>query len=305
MSGPNDDDRVFDASGRDRELSNGARALIAAAREGDAPSSADRERVRRALAVTIAASAGTAGAAGTAAAGAKAAAASTAATAGTGAAAATGGVAAGAAATASVATAGVLTKVAIAVVAIGVGSGALVAVNHYATTQRSDAVHDVPIVQVVAATSDDSSEHSAPNAVRDPAPSSPAAPELGDAPTIAEIAAPVAVATSPRPDGAAHRRATRPAPSAAADPDSLFEETLALHDAIAHTTTPQQRLASVDAHTLRFPSGQLASQRETARSRAVRDLCAAGPDAVAAFLAAHPQSSSADTIRQTCSTASH
>ncbi len=283
-------------------LSRSARDLIASARDGDAPRPEDRVRVRRALAVAIAASAGTAGASVSAAAGAKAIAASTASSAGGGSAAVAGGAV----------TAGLFTKVAIVVVAIGVSSGAIVAVNRYtsAPTTSATATDDDPHTRTSRAPERGALEPSVDVRAGAVQPVEPDAVEPDAVEPDAVEPATVADATTgaaPTPLAARRPRAT-PRPIAAPAAGDLSSPELSSHeaelhvlrDAAAHGRSPAQRLVSVDLHASQFPDSDLAGERERARQRAVHDLCAEGPDAVAAYLAADPTSSSARLLHSTC-----
>ena len=278
-------------------LSPSARSLLQAARDADGPKPEDRERVRRALAVALAASAGTAGMTASATGNAKTIASATASTA-----------TAGATATsvASVATASVLTKVAIAVVALGVGSGAIVAVNHYASAPQASSQLEA---SAHASVVDRSMDREAapivrgepvfviPNEIETPIEVAPiVAPEV-----VAPEEAPPEVTTAPTTPTHRLSGARSQAAHATTDDDvsTLDAENALLRDAL-HAATPERRLASVDEHAARFPNGQLAGARDDRRRVAVRELCAEGPEAVASYLAAHPQSSSAPLLRTTC-----
>lgn len=177
----------------------------------------------------------------------------------------------------------VAAKVAIVVVALGVVAGGAIAWN--AATRPPTATPLAPRTTPLPRA-----------ALAEPIPS--ATPELAppadDAP---ELAAPEAdvpalgVAELPR-RGSAPR--TDPVPP------SIDDETLVLRDAIAHGASLDARLASIDAHAARFPAGQLAPVRESARARAVRDLCADGTATVSRYLAAHPTGATTVLLRETC-----
>jgi hypothetical protein len=289
-------------------LSRSARSLVDAAREADTPTAADRERVKKALAVAIAASAVTASASAAGAAGTKAAIASSSGLATSGLA--TGGVAAGGVATGGVAGgtlvsaalgASLFTKVALVVVAVGVTSGAVVA------TQRLTS----PAVTTESVMSE------SPATEPSPPPSheviAPAVAIEREEPTVEAPAAPIEVAPEVAPTVTAHAseettrrpiaRPTRREEPAVAQPvaptaaESSIEAELALLPARG---TPTEMLERISEYDRRFPHGQMRFARDRACTRAIRNLCAQGPEAVAAYLAANPGSPHASAIRTAC-----
>jgi hypothetical protein len=198
--------------------------------------------------------------------------------------------------------ASLLTKVAFVVVAVGVTSGAIVATRELSGPVPSETDDRAAEVVQVEATAPAAVDQEVAAVAPEP---SRIEPVLMEEPVVLEEPAGETVVPAVEPRTEPETRA-RPGVRVARREEPVVEEPTSSLDAefvlLSSTVrgTPSEMLDRVSEYDQRFPHGQMTADRDRMQSRAIRNLCAQGPEAVGAYLDAHPSSPHASAIRSAC-----